>query len=90
MAAKRPNPVTRAAAVLFTSLVAPLIVNVTAGVIKIDARRPSAEPVHEVVCNVAPPAPSVRLLPPATVTPRADDRAVSRTAAPVSWRPIGP
>jgi hypothetical protein len=67
MAAKHAHPVTRAAAVLFSSLVAPLLVNVTANVIKDDIQRPSAEPVRLVVRDEPPP--SVTLLPPATVTP---------------------
>ena len=84
MAAKRPNPVSKAVAVLFSSLVAPLVVNLTATALKLDDRRP-AEPVRQVVSD-APSAPSVTLLPPATVTRGADDR----PAGPLVWRPAAP
>ena len=42
MAAKRPSPVSKALAVLFSSLIAPVIVNVTANAIKVDVNPPAA------------------------------------------------
>jgi hypothetical protein len=86
MAAKRPNPVSKAVAVLFSSLLAPLVVNLTTSALKVDPPRPAVESTRQVAMDTSAPVPNVRLLPPATVTPRADDRG----AAPLAWRPAAP
>src|SRR5215218_7722529 len=86
MAAKRPNPVSKAVAVLFTSLVAPLIVNITASTLKVDGSRP--DPAGPTVTASAPAdVPNVRLLPPATVTPSANDLPPASSSRPLAWRP---
>lgn len=72
MAAKRPNPVSKALAVLFSSLIAPVIVNVTANAIKVDVNPPAAAAARPAAIGGEPPVPVVKLLPPATVTPAAD------------------
>jgi len=88
MAAKRPNPVSKAVAVLFSSLVAPLIVNITASTLKFDGSRPAPEPAGPTVTASAPAdVPNVRLLPPATVTPGGDDRPSASPSRPLAWRP---
>jgi hypothetical protein len=88
MAAKRPNPVSKAVAVLFSSLVAPLIVNITASTLKLDGSRPAPEPAGLTVKASAPAdVPNVRLLPPATVTPSANDLPPAPAKGPLAWRP---
>jgi hypothetical protein len=87
MAAKRPNPIAKVVAVLFSSLLAPLAVNLTANALKSEAQPPVVEPVRPFVGdNPTNPGPTVVLLPPATVTPRADER---RTSS-LIWRPAAP
>jgi hypothetical protein len=87
MAAKRPNPIAKAAAVLFSSLVAPLAVNLTASALKNEVQPPAIEPARPFVGDsAAAPGPTVVLLPPASVTPRADDRRTST----LIWRPAVP
>jgi hypothetical protein len=88
MAAKRPSPVSKAVAVLFSSLVAPLIVNITASTLKVDGTRPAADPAGPTVTASAPAdVPNVRLLPPATVTPSANDHVPTGPSRPLVLRP---
>jgi hypothetical protein len=86
MAAKRPNPIAKAVAVLFSSLVAPLAVNLTASALKSEGHPPVVEPVRPFAGDSPmTPAPTVVLLPPASVT-RADDRPTGSRI----WRPAVP
>jgi hypothetical protein len=88
MAAKRPNPIAKAVAVLFSSLLAPLAVNLTASALKTEGHAPVVESVRPCVSDSTPPAvPSVTLLPPATVVSRSDGRSNPTRLA---WRPASP
>jgi hypothetical protein len=86
MAAKRPNPVSKAVAVLFSSFLAPLVVNLTASALKLDDHKPAVESTRQVAMDTSAPVPNVTLLPPSTVTPRTDER----LPGPLVWRPVKP